>query len=51
MIVEKMTNKLMTIFSFLPTTGTNVFQNETEVKEAPATEVMAALHKTIPKKR
>ena len=40
---------LITIFSLFFTAGTNVFQKETEVKDAPTTEVMAALHITTPK--
>ena len=49
MIVDTMINKLIIIFSFFETTGCNVFQNETEVNEAPTTEVIAAIQITIPK--
>jgi hypothetical protein len=42
-------NKLMTIFSFCLTAGTSVYQKETDVNEAPTTEVIAAHQITTPK--
>jgi len=51
MIVDAIINKLITIFSFLKTNGCKVFQNETDVKDAPTTEVIAAIQITMPKKR
>ena len=49
MIVDAIINKLITIFSFWKTKGCNVFQNETDVKDAPTTEVIAAIQITMPK--
>lgn len=49
MAVDKIMKQLITIFSLFLTTGTDVFQKETEVNDAPITEVMAALHNTMPK--
>ena len=47
--VDKRIKQLITIFSLFLTAGINVFQKETDVNDAPITEVMAALHNTIPK--
>jgi hypothetical protein len=49
MIVDAIMNKLIIIFSFFETTGCNVFQNETDVNEAPTTDVIAAIQITMPK--
>ena len=49
MRVDTIINKLIIIFSFLKTKGCNVFQNETDVKDAPTTEVIAAIQITMPK--
>jgi hypothetical protein len=49
MIVDAIINRLITIFSLFETIGCKVFQNETEVKDAPTTEVIAAIQITTPK--
>ena len=49
MIVDAIINKLITIFSFFAIAGCKVFQNETDVKDAPTTEVIAAIQITMPK--
>ena len=48
-MVERIMKALIIIFSLFFTAGTNVFQKETEVKDAPTTDVMAADHITMPK--
>ena len=48
-IVDAMMNRLITIFSFFRMAGCNVFQKETDVNEAPTTEVIAAIQITMPK--
>ena len=48
-MVDAIINKLIIIFSFFATMGSNVFQKDTEVNEAPTTDVIAAIHITIPK--